>query len=246
MTLPRVFTFWTGPAPSPIIQLCLETIARNAPGAECWSLEQWQAVYDGRLGPWKAIARQRPNVQSDILRAWLLTTYGGIWIDADCILFRDLRPLWQHIELGVDLVTYHVPATKVCTALIAASPDSRIMAKQCRLIARELRQQRKVSMFSLGPRLFRQAIQSCPGAAVEWLPFRMIHPAPWWTQGRHRKALKYVEIYNFHPDAYGFMLTHKAIKNLPANRREDALGSPLPIGQAFRKAFGVLENELCT
>jgi len=235
----RVHTFWTGPQ-SPIIRLCLESIARNCPGSECWNLEKWRAVYDGRLGPWQAIARQRPNVQSDILRAWLLATQGGIWIDADYIAFRDLRPLWRHIENGADLVTYRVPASKVCTALMVARPESQIILAQCQQIADRLARRKHLSAMAIGPRSFIRAIRAYPAAGVTWVPFRLIHPRPWWTWGHHRRVLLSHQPYRFHPRAWGFMLTHAAIARLKVgSTREEILSDASPIGQAFRKAFSV-------
>lgn len=236
----RVFTFWTGPQ-SAAIRLCLRSIERNCPGSECWTLDRFYASYDGRLGPWEAVARQRPNVQSDVLRAWLLTTYGGIWIDADFIAFRDLRPLWQHIEAGADLVTYHVPATRVCTALMVARQESIIMHEQCRRIRQKLKRKKVLGPMSLGPSCFARVIDVCQRARVRWLPFRLIHPRPWWTMKYHRDAMRSQQPYEFHPRAFGFMLTHKALNGLGLSQAGEAeiLADRSPVGQAFRKALEV-------
>lgn len=233
---PRVFTFWTGPQ-SPLIQLCLESIQRNCPESECWTLEQWRKAYDGRFGPWKRIRRQRPNLQSDILRAWLLSKWGGIWIDADCILFRDLRPLWEKLA-DHDLVTYRVPGVRVCTALMVAKPESKVMAEQCRIVKWKLGQHEQVPTLGLGPLAFANAIERCPTANVWYLPHKLIHPLPWWTRNKNRRVLRSDQEYPIAPDAYGFMLTHRHIESIPTwYSKQDLLRSKTPTGQALRVAF---------
>jgi hypothetical protein len=240
MITPRIFTFWTGPQ-SPFIRLCLRSIEQNAPGSECWTLDQWQAVYDDRFGPWERIARLMPNQQSDILRAWLLNSYGGIWIDADCILFRDLRPLWQRIEAGADIVTYRAKTHLLCTALLAADTASRLVADYCELLAVEVPRlrRRKVPRFAaFGPVLFQQCVDKRRGARIDLIPQTWIHPLPrWGSNGRLHDPAPF----RFAAGAYGFMLTHRVVQRFPAKSEEEIMASRLPVGQAFRRALRTTE-----
>jgi hypothetical protein len=102
----RVFTYWVGPQP-PWIGLCLDIARRNCPGIEILDDSFWDTHYAGEI-PVATIRRQLPAVQSDILRSDLLHTVGGIWVDADCIIWRDLRPITHHGLTRYDFVTYRV------------------------------------------------------------------------------------------------------------------------------------------
>jgi len=228
---PRVFTFWTGPMP-PIIKLCLDSIRRNIPGAEVWTLDGWRSVYDDKLGPWERIAHRRPNVQSDLLRYWLLSTYGGIWLDADYIAFRDIRPVW---DATADYIGYPERKRREMpyTALMAAHPNSPVVKRQCEL-AKSILEERRIGR-NAGPRLTLQAIRSCPEANVSRVPRQLIHPIIW--HRRFRRQPDCVEPFEFHNQAYGLMLVGLVIDKYRAATEQELMANPTVIGQAFRKAF---------
>ncbi len=230
---PRVYTFWTGPMPE-IIKLCLETMKRNIPDIEIWTLERWREEYDGSLGPWSSIKLRRPNVQSDILRYWLLSTYGGIWLDADYIAFRDIREVWdQTVDyIGyMDKPKWNMPYT----ALMGGHPDSPIVKKQCEL-ARNILKTRTINK-KAGPRLTQAAFQACPDAARSIVPASLIHPMRW---RRHlaEMAKDAQNRYAFHPDAYGLMLLGHVCRFYNGWSRARILDDYSVVGQAFRKATG--------
>ena len=127
-----VITYWEGPRPA-WIDLCLKTAARHVPNMEIFTAWKWRQIYDESLGPWERIGRQMPNVQSDLLRAWYLFTFGGIWMDADCIVFRDFAPLAAPLDAGKDLIAYQVGINELCSALIGAKrqPDRTALTVSC-------------------------------------------------------------------------------------------------------------------
>jgi hypothetical protein len=250
---PRVFTFWSGPKPNAFIRLCLRSIRKNSPNSELWTTQRWKSVYDNRFGPWSRIAKLKPNLKSDLIRSWLLTTYGGIWIDADCILFRDLRLLWKYIEKGYDMVAYrggkdqqslYAPNRGLCSsAMLVANKTSVIMNKYCKLQQQKLLRQKHFRQFNaLGPRVLEQAIKrhhKPPQLPIKWIPRKLIHPLTRWKE---IKQLLLPEPYQFNSAAFGFMLTHTVIdkmKNRHLRNEKKILTSSLPAGQAFRKALGI-------
>lgn len=230
---PRVFTYWAGPM-SEIIKLCLESMQRNIPDIEVWTLERWKDEYDGLLGPWKSIANRRPNVQSDILRYWLLSTYGGIWLDADYIAFRDIRDVWDQ---NSDYIGYmdNPKRGMPYTALMGGVPGSPIMDKQCEF-ARDILKTKLINK-KAGPRLTRRAMNACPTAVKKIVPRPLIHPIRWKVHLSSTMADN--TPYSFHPDAYGVMLLSRVCNHHAGMTRDQILHHPAVVGQAFRVALGI-------
>lgn len=230
---PRVFTFWTGRMP-PIIQLCLESMRRNIPDIEVWTLRQWKKVYDGCIGPWEKIKHLEPNVQSDILRYWLLNTYGGIWLDADYIAFRDIRSVWDH---SADYIGYLEPRSNMpYTALMGGHPNSPVMQTQLELAQVIL--SHNANGLNVGPILTLMALRACPGSNVVMVPRELIHPILWGRRA-YSRLHNMVTPYVFSENAYGLMLLGKTVvrKHRSWSRR-DLLDDYTVIGQAFRRALG--------
>lgn len=222
-----VWSYWTGPQPD-WIGLCLDTLRRNSPTAQVLSAEYWE-TYGGPV-PVEAIVRQRPNVQSDVLRAWLLHRYGGVWIDADAIVWRDLRPIaaWW---LQYDFVAYRAAGRGgLCSALIAAPPGSMVAARYWRLVCRALERRAILPTYAIGPRLLRAAIGQVGWQRVRLLPGSLVHPIHW----RRKARLWQDHTYTPPPNAWTFMLTHRSLGPLASLPRAALLDSQTLIGRLFR------------
>jgi hypothetical protein len=218
-----------------IVRLCLASIERNVPDAEVWTIERWRDVYDGRFGPWRRIARRRPNVQSDLLRYWLLGAYGGIWIDADYIALGDLRGIWNP---AADYTGYLDDAATGMpyTAVMAAPLGSRVVQRQCEL-AREMIAARKRIGTAAGPRLTRTALAQSEGAVVNWLPREQFHPVRWarWLRLGHARRSR---AHPFGEGSVGVMLIHQVVNLYRLATEAELMTDPTIIGQALRRALG--------
>lgn len=231
---PRIWTYWEGPRP-PWINLCLRTIERNIPGVEVLTPESWAAMYDGRDVPRETLDRQRPNVKSDFIRAWLLHRIGGIWIDADAIVFRDVRPIWGRLQTA-DFAAYRVlrPNPQLCTALMAATPNSRIGERYYRLMVAALADGRRLATLAIGPRVLMRARRETPEAELALAPNRLVHPIHW-----QRAKLLRARAGTWRPDpeAYCCMLTHRALGPLRQWPADELIGSDTVAGECFRLAL---------
>jgi WD repeat and SOF domain-containing protein 1 len=50
---------------------------------------------------WNPPGQIQPQTKSDLLRLLLLHKFGGVWVDTDTILLRDLRPIVEYVgEFG--------------------------------------------------------------------------------------------------------------------------------------------------
>lgn len=232
MDVPRVFTFWKGFMP-PVIRLCLKTIQHNIPGAELWTVEKWKKVYDGSMGPWNRLIFRMPNVISDFIRYWLLSTYGGIWVDTDYIALRDIRPIW---DSSADYIGYKENRTMPYTAIMGGSPTSPITNEQ-KSLARQMAGIHNTIGNAAGPRLTLQAMRNCPQAKITLIPRRLIHPIMW--NGRTTKILEDKKPYPFPPEAYGVMLQRCIVNKLKTFSESQLLNHPSMIGQSFRKALSL-------
>ena len=238
--LSPVWCYWEGPRP-PWIRLCLRTIEQHIPGVNLLTPQTWPAWRKDAFG--KRLDRQRPNVKSDFIRAHQLYHYGGIWIDADAIVFRDVRPIMHRLRRW-DFVAYKVgrPAPQMCSALIASRAGGDVAAAYLSLMERQLRAvgQGKLGRLSLGPRLLPRAAKIA-GKPIALIPTKRVHPIHWykkqrlWEEATDEEHAKY---FRGNPEPYCCMLTHRALGAMKQLSAEQLLQTTTLASFLFRKALG--------
>lgn len=93
----NVWSYWSGPMPEWIV-LCLETFKRKCIKSKFTLLtpenvDEYTSTLPQR---WKELP---PGIGTDCLRAYLLTRYGGMWVDADTVCLKDpITLLEKHQE----------------------------------------------------------------------------------------------------------------------------------------------------
>ena len=234
-----VYSYWEGPMPA-WIGLCFETMRKYIPTLVILSKSDFADIVSGHDVPpnWKD---QLPNVQSDFVRSFMLSTYGGFWIDADCIMFKDITPVWARLEVH-DFVAYRVgqPNPQLCSALLASYPDGKIATRYHEIHCNKLEIQpdSPLHRLSLGPRTISNAAKQV-GKAIYKIPTAHVHPIHWgrrrqfWTRQSDELHLKN---HNF-PNAYCCMLTHRSIGPLKAQTRKQIMSGETLISYLFRKAL---------
>ena len=80
------------------IRLCQETVARNAKGwsVECLDMKEARRLASWMRKDWEDIPV--PAHQADYLRAHLLYSFGGFWMDSDMILLGEMDYCRKSIE----------------------------------------------------------------------------------------------------------------------------------------------------
>lgn len=100
MSVP-IWLFWDGRKP-PIIDLCLESILKynTSPDFEIRVLDMNNVIEYVPQELVDKIKSRFIKIQhfADILRIYLLKTYGGIWLDMDILFFKSLKPLIKYLE----------------------------------------------------------------------------------------------------------------------------------------------------
>lgn len=242
------WTFWNGARPA-WIQLCLDSMKENADVCVLdWG--SWLLTYSCRDVSVETLRIQRPNVQSDFIRAHLLYYYGGLWIDADAIVFRDLNEIGDFIcDYGdYEFVAYEAAGIRreICTALIAALPKTEIVAAYYWSMVDRLHENPNSQLppIELGPRRLWDAVD-VGRDKLNLIPSELVHPWPYWLMDGEMKddltadgsGEKYAHL--IRDDAYCFMLTHRAIGRFSHADRRTILESNTLVGECFRRALHV-------
>lgn len=82
----KVWTFWTGEEPLRI-RTCLRTVERFCSDWTHLTHHDAESMLNGQVDiAWK---RLLPAHQADVLRAFVLSRYGGLWIDADTVMLKE-------------------------------------------------------------------------------------------------------------------------------------------------------------
>jgi hypothetical protein len=228
-----VWSYWEGRRP-PWIELCLRTIRAHIPDVQILTKQTWGDLYTGALT--QSIDAQRPNVKSDFIRAWCLANIGGIWIDADAIVFRDVRPIWEHLGAS-DFVSYRRAGGMLCSALIAADCESRIAADYLGYMIDRLRPADRLGPKALGPSLIGRAVRANPTAKLHCLPPRLVHQMHGRRWGRDPRLVAPAESWSPAAEAYTCMLTHKALGCMRRWSMRKILASDTVAGACYRRAL---------
>jgi hypothetical protein len=101
----QIWSFWEGPRP-PFVDLCWRTVTLHNQDCRLVGIAELadmggQSVLDLTQGMPHAI-------RSDLIRAWLLHSQGGIWLDADVIVLQTID--WQTDDY--DLICVRNPNTR--------------------------------------------------------------------------------------------------------------------------------------
>lgn len=234
-TLPRIWSYWVGPQP-PWITLCVRTLRRHVPGIEILDWDTWCDLYTGPRGLLDRLRAQRPNVQSDFVRAWLLHRLGGIWCDADCIALRDLRVTFGAHWTPDNLVTYSAGTGRaVCTALLAFGPRSTIGGAYFHNLRQRLvRSRGRLPRLALGPRQLMRAVRQTHPAPICLLPPDRIHPVHW---SRASDLWQPPDAVTIPDDAWCVMLTHRSLGPFSRDSEAYLLNAHTVYGRLFRRAL---------
>ena len=169
-----IWCYWEGSRPE-WISACWRTILRHAPRAVLLDPlsfgELWDRDRDIDIALWHVAHR------SDFIRAFLLARYGGLWIDADCVLLRSLDDL-LNLTTTTDFVAHRERSGMVSNAFIAAPPGSRTATLLYMRICAVARSQRALRWIDLGGAPLTE-ILSNPPAPWHELPCPRVQPLCW-------------------------------------------------------------------
>ncbi len=222
---PPVWTYWEGACPT-WIRACRRTLLRHVPGLRLLTPETFAALRAG--DPEMAsldLSHLHVAHRADVIRAWLLARFGGLWIDADCLLMRPVHELpgWlaQH-----DFVGHRMRSGPISNAFIAAPPGSRIAAAYWTQV-RAIVARRQPVGWNFGGDLLTAVVARNPGGFHE-IPVERVQPVCW-SRPQDFLAERDAADHDARVDreAIAYMLSNVELgKRFPAAARSDALLAP--------------------
>ena len=175
---PTVWTYWEGRCPD-YIGLCLESLRRWC-GARILDRasfdELWTHDRDLPIDDLYVVHR------ADFIRAYLLSHYGGVWIDADCIVLRPIAALAALLS-RYDLVTYREPLGTISNNFLMANPHTPVIRAFYQAVTDHIRNGRPIQWLEIGSIPLTAAIEAHPGS-THFLPTDEIMPIPWTETAR--------------------------------------------------------------
>ena len=173
MSVP-VWTYWEGPLPA-WVAAARETIGAHARDHRALDPAGFDALRDRDrdldLAPLYVAHR------ADVIRAFLLARYGGLWVDADCIVLCDLDALLASFA-PYDFVAYHEREGNVNNAFVYAPPGSATAAAWYARVCEVLRAGAERGWRSLGADAIAHAMAAVD-APRHVLGSELVQPVPW-------------------------------------------------------------------
>jgi len=214
----------------------LETLRKQCPTLRILNDDFWATEYNGSLNV-KPLMNQPIHFRSNVLRAFLLARHGGLWVDADCIAWRDLAGLGDELA-GRDFLAYNQAKGGLCSALVGSQKGGMIALAWWKLLKHRVAANTKRKHWprtSLGPTLLKTAIKQVGWANCRMIDGRLVHPLYW--KDRHLFAADTDP--RIAPGAWCWMLTSGSLGDMRSWSREQILASDTLVGRLFRRALGV-------
>lgn len=235
-TTMRLWSLWEGPKP-PFVELCQETLLRHNPGAKILNLAEFcnLQTFDKDVD----FSHLHMPHKSDWIRLYLLKAFGGMWIDADCIVMRPLGRFVDALRCCWSM-TYYERSGHIGGGFMGAPPDS-YHINEAYQNAKELVQSKKQLRWRelLGENLesvllkhHYQGFFKCDWHQFIPVPFHRKWGA-FFRQGTDAEHQA-----NFNNQAYTYMLSHNSFpRNLHSMTKEEILSGDYFISYVFRKAL---------
>jgi len=119
MSLP-IWAYWEGPQPLWITK-CLETHALHSSNFRLIGKDQFQDMWEDRADLQSKFESLCVEMRSDIIRAYVISRFGGLWLDADCVVFRNLAPIVNLLD-SYDFIASPQYDGDISGAFVASRP----------------------------------------------------------------------------------------------------------------------------
>lgn len=234
-----IWMYWEGPRP-PYISLCFRTVTAHNENVVVLDRAGFDELYTvDRDIPIDSLAL---NHKSDFIRAFMLKHYGGLYVDADCIVMRDLSAVLALAEQH-GFVGYREPQGYMSCNFMASAAGGRVIGDHYARVCETLRHGRPLQWLDLASTPMNEAVAAHPGHSFE-LPTRLVMPINW-DESEQLCVRRKEEDHEprLERDAYCYMLSNNTIKTRDQTRiicympEAHLLSSPFFISYLFRKSL---------
>ncbi len=234
-----IWLYWEGVMPG-YIALCCRTVQAHNANVELLDWAGFDALFqhDRDL----AIDALSLNHKSDFIRAYLLKHYGGLYLDADCVVLRDLAPVLDCAET-YGFAGYREPLGYMSCNLMSSMPGGTVIDDHYARVCAALRSGRPLGWLDLASVPMEQAVE----AHLNWhlLPTEQVMPLSWQNSERlaDRRSDAEHEAH-LQRDVFCYMLSNNTIKSRLGTRvlsympEGDVLSDAYFLSFLFRKSLG--------
>jgi len=237
---PKIWLYWEGLMPA-YIKLCIKTIHAHNNNVRLLDRRSFDLLWrHDRDIPIDSLAM---NHKSDFIRAYLLKYYGGLYIDADCIVMKGLSPILQLAE-NHGFVGYREPQAYMSCNLMASVPGGTVINTHYQMVCDKLRSRKKLEWLDLASIPMNIAIEQNAGK-YHLLPTETIMPVGWHESEKfaiRRTEEEHEKLFNL--NSYCFMLSNNTFRSREATKiivdmdEEGLLKSDMFISYLWRRALG--------
>jgi len=171
--------YWEGEKPE-WISLCEATIRRHTSRVQLLSASDFTDLREEDCDI--PIEKLYVAHRADYIRAYLLAKFGGLWVDADCVVLKNLDPL-----IGIlghwDFLGYRERQGHVGNNFMGAKQDSRIAAQYYKNVVDVLRRRQKFGWLEIGAHALTAAIDQRDSPFLQ-ITTDLIQPICWSEPGR--------------------------------------------------------------
>ncbi len=236
-----IWLYWEGSRPA-YIDLCIKTVFAHNDNVMHLDWTGFDRLFvEERELPVNGLAL---NHKSDFIRAFLLYHYGGLYLDADCIVLRNLGAILDATE-QTGFAGYREPQGYMSCNLMASVPRAEVISEHYHHVCEAVRSRRPLEWLDLASVPMNQAIAAHPGKA-QLFPTELIMPLPW-NESPHLSIRRHDEGHRkfFQNAAYCYMLSNNTIKSSDHSRiicylpEEHLLQDRYFISYLFRQALNL-------
>ena len=205
----NIWSYWEGKKPE-WINSCLESLEMH--GGDNLSILNWDE-FDKLWLEDRDLPIQDLYVvqQSAFIRAYLLRHYGGIWVDADCLIMKDLTPILKTLPFW-DFMFHRQKGGDLSNAFIGAKEGSHTADHYYKGVRWRIRQPQELGWLDIGSRKMEEALNIANANNLQ-LAQEMIAPYDWNEGGVYLdKGGKDKFESMFNPRNFCHMLSNHGIK----------------------------------
>lgn len=206
--VPTVWLYWEGFCPD-WIRECHKTIFRHAPDVRLLDAEAFDGLWysDRDID----ISRLPLALKADFIRMYLLSHYGGLWIDSDCLIMQPLQPLLEKVKQH-EFVAHRERSGLVSNGFIGARPGSRIAERYYAKICEILRSGQRLCWTSLGSQPLTAILNESDKLWYE-LKCERVQPVCWSEPQRFfERTNNQDHLRKWNSDAICYMLSNDQLK----------------------------------
>ena len=203
-----VWLYWEGHLPAWIAE-CQKTIFAHAPNVRILDAHGFDELreFDRDININELYVAHR----ADFIRAYLLSKFGGLWVDSDCVVLKSLQPILDLLQ-NYEFVGYRERSGEVTNNFMGAGKNSIIAQAYYQEVCRILRAGEQIEWLTLGSKALTATLQNSNRSWYE-LGVEEIQPVCWSNPGAFfikRDELGHELVLN--PLSYCYMLSANMIR----------------------------------